>query len=41
MLDKDKIKQIKEYISYSTASLIKNNTKITKIQEYIDLLSNL
>lgn len=40
-LDKDKIKQIKEYISYSTASLIKNNTKITKIQEYIDLLSNL
>lgn len=41
MLDKDTLKQFKEYISYDKANLIKDNTSISKTQEYIDILSNL
>ena len=41
MLDKDTFKQIKEYISYDKASLIKDNTDISTTQKYIDILSNL
>lgn len=41
MLDKDTFKQIKEYISYNKATLIKSNTNISTTQKYIDILSNL
>ena len=40
-LEKNTVKQIKEYVSYNKASTIKDKTNIETIQRFIDLLSNL